>query len=185
MQNGQNVQFGRSDDMRASMGGMLGGLGEPRHAMLIRNIRQRLQAQGETPEMFFRQRAAMGRGLISREDFVSGLSSLSLGASTSELADLFRTIVNGNDRDALLEEVVMGFDNAAGGSNGGGFGQQGATPAEAEQVLGRVRSAVSRSGRPLDEVFRGFCRSNSGAPGFMSRTDLKRVLSTFEPGLHA
>merc|ERR1719272_169825 len=107
MQNGQNVQFGRSDDMRASMGGMLGGLGEPRHAMLIRNIRQRLQAQGETPEMFFRQRAAMGRGLVSREDFISGLSALSLGASGAEFADLFRHIVNGSDRiEALLEEIV-------------------------------------------------------------------------------
>merc|ERR1719217_1703276 len=96
-----------------------GGFGASRHALLIGSIRQRLQQQGETPEMFFRQRAAMGRGLISREDFISGLSSLSLGASASELADLFRSIVGGSDRDALLEEIVTGLDAAAGNNSTG------------------------------------------------------------------
>jgi len=193
---GQNLNLNalRAGDDTAAMFRGLGsmtagangiGPGDSRHALLVRSVRQRLQQQGETPEIFFRQRAAMGRGLISREDFISGLSSLSLGASAAELADLFRSIVGGTDRDALLEEIVTGLDAAAGNNSTGQFQLGGATPAEAEQVLGRVRSAVSRSGRPLDEVFRGFCRSNTGAPGIMSRTDLKRVLSTFEPGLNA
>ncbi|CAK9017727.1 unnamed protein product [Durusdinium trenchii] len=54
---------------------------------------------------------------------------------------------------------------------------------EAERVVGRVRSAVGRSGRSFEEVFRGFCRSGGRGATTMDRADLARVLSTFEPDI--
>lgn len=54
---------------------------------------------------------------------------------------------------------------------------------EMEAVVGRVRNAVGRSGKTLEDVFRGFCRSAGRGARTMTRADLTRVLSTFEPNI--
>lgn len=57
-------------------------------------------------------------------------------------------------------------------------------PHDALRVIDRVRSAVQRSNRPYEHVFRGFCRSaGNGSAAIMTRADLARVLNTFEHGL--
>eukprot|EP00929_Paragymnodinium_shiwhaense_P046814 TRINITY_DN23814_c0_g1_i4.p1 TRINITY_DN23814_c0_g1~~TRINITY_DN23814_c0_g1_i4.p1 ORF type:complete len:832 (-),score=167.00 TRINITY_DN23814_c0_g1_i4:41-2536(-) len=163
-------------------------VGEPKHVSLIRAIRARLEGRGETPTDFFRAHATAGQGFISRDDFVSSLSLLELGVGHLELVDLFQFVVAGTGRDvALIGEVVMAMDLATlDGSqslaNPGGAMSAGKIQ-EAERVLDRVRATVGRSGRSFEEVFRGFCRSGGGLQGVMTRSDLARVLSTFEPDI--
>lgn len=53
----------------------------------------------------------------------------------------------------------------------GGLSPSGSLGPEAERVVARVRSAVGRSGRPFEEVFKGFCRSRAT----MNRADLARA----------
>lgn len=164
-----------------------GTAGESRHVGLVRSIRRRLEVQGDSPESFLRARASGGQGLMNRVDFIASVSSLNVGATVSELNDLFSTAINSSERDnAVVDELVMALEeprNLGSSLGGGAGGALASVLPEAERVINRVRSAVGRSGRPFDEIFRGFCRSSGGAQGLMSRTDLARVLSTFEPGL--
>jgi len=173
-----------------SMGGLMSSnalhSGESRHSTLLRSIRRRLEAQGETPADFFRARALAGQGLISREDFIASLSSLGLGATVPELMDLFAHAIGSVERDtAVVDELVMALEmpGMQGAMHGASNGAMALPFPEVERVISRVRNAVGRSGRPFEEIYRGFCRSGGGAQGLMSRTDLARVLSTFEPGL--
>jgi len=171
--------------------GVSGSLPSSRHASLARSIRQRLDAQGETLADFFRTRAAVP-GRVSRVDFIAALSVLNLGVTQTELSELFNSIVKGTTRDATVFEIVAALDLSALTSTGPSVQLIGSTapcagqlPYEAERVLQRAQTAVSRSGRSAEEVFHGFCRTTTSTPGrkVMSVEDLQRVLCTFEPNL--
>eukprot|EP00931_Biecheleriopsis_adriatica_P099461 TRINITY_DN7399_c0_g2_i1.p1 TRINITY_DN7399_c0_g2~~TRINITY_DN7399_c0_g2_i1.p1 ORF type:complete len:823 (+),score=151.48 TRINITY_DN7399_c0_g2_i1:32-2500(+) len=169
-------------------------LADARRVSLVRQVRAKLSEQGETPANFFRARTvSAGQGLVVRDEFVACMASLNVGASPQDLLDLFSFAVGGTDRDtAVLEEVTAALDLHAppqlslatpGGSASSSLGAPSAMNPEAEKVVVRVRSAVGRSGRPFEEVFRGFCRSGGRGAQIMSRADLARVLSTFEPNM--
>ncbi|CAJ1329602.1 unnamed protein product [Effrenium voratum] len=159
---------------------------DTKRAALARQIRTKLEAQGETATSFLRTRSiAANQGLVSRDEFVACIASLGLPISHAEILDLFAFAVGSTERDtAVLEEVTQVLDAALPhlAPVGGSSGPVNLSP-EAERVVGRVRSAVGRSGRPFEEVFRGFCRAGGRGASTMTRADLARVLSTFDPDI--
>eukprot|EP00930_Biecheleria_cincta_P029444 TRINITY_DN20493_c0_g1_i2.p1 TRINITY_DN20493_c0_g1~~TRINITY_DN20493_c0_g1_i2.p1 ORF type:complete len:889 (-),score=153.41 TRINITY_DN20493_c0_g1_i2:101-2767(-) len=168
---------------------------DARRVNLVRQIRNRLDLQAETPAAFFRARCvAAGQGLVGRDEFVACIASLGLGASHADILELFAYAVGSADRDtAVLEEVTQALELhtppqlaglvTPGGSSSSLAAASLALGPETERVVNRVRSAVGRSGRPLEEVFRGFCRTGGRGANVMSRGDLQRVLQTFDPNL--
>ncbi|CAE7910264.1 Wdr35 [Symbiodinium sp. KB8] len=167
---------------------------DTKRATLVRQIRAKLDSQGDTPASFLRARSvAASQGLLSRDEFVACIASLNLGVSHTDVLELFAFAVGSNERDtAVLEEITQALEMSSpapamanGCSHHGcanGYSSSPLSP-EAERVVGRVRSAVGRSNRPFEEVFRGFCKSGGRGATIMSRADLARVLSTFEPDI--
>ncbi|CAL1154959.1 unnamed protein product [Cladocopium goreaui] len=151
----------------------------------IRQIRAKLESQGDTPASFLRARSvAANQGLLSRDEFVACIASLNLSISHADILEIFASAVGSTDRDtAILDEITQALDSVPLGGSAGGCAAATLLSPEAERVVGRVRSAVGRSGRPFEEVFRGFCRSGGRGAVTMNRADLARVLSTFEPDI--